>query len=462
MGFVDDLKSAALGLVESTVRPAWLDALLPGTYTPPNVPPGIGTLTYDFEDLRIEGNNKGTAYEFADATGTYVKPRGASSRRYPMRMWFSGPTYHLQAKAFAKGLESGGVGRLGHPIDGPLDVIPLGKWRRTDRLVNGANMAMFELTFFNTIGVVWPTAQLDPAAAILSTIAAFNAASAALLDAQLDLDSALEVASFKDKYDALVKRASNVLRVITDKQNDVKRKFDGIVDSINSGIDVLIRDPLTLAFQTKQMLGAPALALADIRARLDAFKNLAGDIFSASDSIATPVFDGPGSPGSPGFGPGNDSQSPNTFHLYDLFVTGAVVGQILSSINNEFTTAPDAILAAEEILDLADDMQVWQDVNWEAIGDSTFSTAANLDTGEGYQELQQAVALATGRLIEISFTLKQERSIVLERDRAPIELCAELYGDLSDESYDFFLSSNDFNGDEMMELPRGTEVLYYV
>jgi hypothetical protein len=462
MGFVDDLKSAALGLVDPYVRPPWLDRLQPGSYTPPNLPPGIGKLTYDFEDLRIVGNNKGTAFEFADAEGTYVKPRGASSRRYPMRIYFSGPNYDQVANAFAKGLDQKGVGRLEHPIDGPLDVVPLGRWSRSDRLVSNANMAIFEVTFFVTIDAVWPTAQIDPQAAVLSAIADFNVAAAVQLADQLDLDSALEVASFKDKYDALVKRASNVLRVITDKQNDVKRKFDGIVDSINNGIDVLIRDPLTLAAQTKVMLGEPARALADIRARLEAYKNLASDIFGSDDAVATPVFDGPGSPGSPGFGPGNDSQSPNTFHLYDLFVTGAVVGQILSAINNEFTTAPDAILAAEEILSLNDDMVAWQDENWEAIGDSTFSTQSNLDTGEGYQQLQQAVALVAGFLIEISFTLKQERSIVLDRARAPIELCAELYGDLSDETYDAFLVSNDFTGDEMNELPRGKEVIYYV
>jgi hypothetical protein len=458
MGFLDDLKSAVSDNIDATNVPNWRDRLKPGAYTSPSG----DRFEYEYTDLAIRGHNKGSAHEFADADGTYVQSRGSRSRRFPMVIRFSGTDYDLKADAFEEAISQKGVGQLEHPLKGKQDVVPLGRWQRRDNLVSGANEAIFTIEFFVTINIIYPTDQIDATSATLSAIDKFNAFSAEQLQKQLDLDSAMELSSFKDKYDSLVKKASNVLRVISDKQQDVQRKFDDIVESINNGIDVLVRDPLTLAFQTKVMLGEPARALADIRARLDAYKNLAADIFLDPEAVADPVFDGPGSPGSPGFGPGNDSQSTNQFHLFNLFVTGATVGTILSSINNEFTTAPDAIEAAEIILDLNDDMIAWQDDNWESISDASFSTNNNLDTGEGAQQLQEAVALATGRLIEISFTLKQERVITLDRAREPNELCAELYGAEFEEKFDFFLTSNNFVGTDFLEIPKGTDVVYYV
>jgi hypothetical protein len=408
------------------------------------------------------GRNKTSNHEFVDADGTYVQHKGASSRIYPMRMFFSGKDYDQRAATFEDMLGERGIGRLEHPMYGLIDVVPIRDWRRVDRLVSAGNQAVFEVRFMHTIGVIYPTGQEDAQALTLAAIEEFNALSAAQFAAQMDIDSALEEASFLDKYNSLVQKGSNVLGVIADKQADVQRKFDDVVDSINAGIDLLVGDPLTLAFQTKIMLGAPARALTDIRKRLDAYKNLASDIFSGPDALALPVFDGPGSPGSPGFGPGNDSQSPNAFHVNDLFVTGAVVGQMLSAINNEFLTATDAVEAADAILELADETTAWQDENYDSISGSTFSTESNTDTGEAYQKLQEAVSLITGFLIDISFTLKQEKTITLDRPRNIVELAGELYQDVGDETINTLITSNELTGAEIVELPKGKDIVYYV
>ncbi len=84
-----------------------------------------------------------------------------------------------------------------------------------------------------------------------------------------------------------------------------------------------------------------------------------------------------------------------------------------------------------------------------------------IDTGGAYQQLQDAVALTAGFLVEISFSLKQERVIILDRNRTIIDLAAELYGSIDDQ-LDFLISSNDLSGSEILELPRGREIVYYV
>lgn len=84
-----------------------------------------------------------------------------------------------------------------------------------------------------------------------------------------------------------------------------------------------------------------------------------------------------------------------------------------------------------------------------------------VDTGEAYQALQQSTALAAGYLVGLSFTLAQERRVTLDRARTIVDLAAELYGTV-DDTLDFLIDTNDLSGDEIIELPAGRTVVYYV
>ena len=62
--------------------------------------------------------------------------------------------------------------------------------------------------------------------------------------------------------------------------------------------------------------------------------------------------------------------------------------------------------------------------------------------------------------MEVSFSLVPERRIVLAKARTIVDLSAELYGQV-DEKIDFLIRSNDLSGDEIHELPKGREIVYY-
>ena len=57
-------------------------------------------------------------------------------------------------------------------------------------------------------------------------------------------------------------------------QEDVQKQFNAVNDSINNSIDVLVSQPLTLAFQTIILLQSPSRADAAISDRLTAYENL--------------------------------------------------------------------------------------------------------------------------------------------------------------------------------------------
>jgi hypothetical protein len=90
-----------------------------------------------------------------------------------------------------------------------------------------------------------------------------------------------------------------------------------------------------------------------------------------------------------------------------------------------------------------------------------FDDIEQVDPGGAYQALQAAVALVAGFLIETSFSLSVERRIVLDRPRTIVDLAAELFGSV-DDRLDELINNNALTGSEILELPRGKTIAYFV
>jgi prophage DNA circulation protein len=404
----------------------WNDRIIEAAY---NSPSGVRT-TFDYEDVSKAVDKKTTGFNFPDVKGTYVQDLGHTGYRYPLRVFFWGDDYDIEAEAFEASLLESGTGKLEHPAYGIVDVVPFGTITRRDDLKTRANQAIIEVTFWETTGLIYPTVQADPGTAVLIAVGEYNNTASEEFEDSIDVDSAVEQATFKNSYQSLLDKARSGLQVVADTQDDVRRQFDAIGDSINEGIDILVTQPLNLAFQTIQLIQAPGRALASIQASLSAYSDLLTSLIT-----------------------GDSEPDSNEFHTQDLYASTYITGAIISVVNTQFITKPEALEAAEEILEQLDAVTDWREANFQVLDE--------VDTGGAYQQLQEAVALTAGFLVEISFTLKQERRIVLDRDRTFIDLVAELYGE-TDERYDFLISSNDLSGSEIIEIPKGREIVYYV
>ncbi len=379
-----------------------------------------------YEDVSRETLKKTTAFEFPDSDNTLVQDLGHTSKRYPMRCIFWGKDHDKQASDFENGLNEKGIGKLEHPFYGDVDVVPFDLIARRDSLKSAANQSVISVTFFETIRLIYPNSQTDARNEVNDAIN--NTAATQAQESEDNIDNSLESNAelFKRKYNELLDNTKSSLEKIAEKTAAVQKQFDDISDSINRNIDVLIRDPATLAFQTNLLLQTPARSLTDIQARLGAYKELLGFVISGAPS------------------------SKNDFYMKNIFSTAIVSSTILAALNNQFVTKSTAIEFAADIVDIADQVE-----NWKA------TYAPSPDTGETYQQLQQAVALSAGFLVQLSFTLKEERTIVLDRKRTIIDLCAELFGNIDDE-LDFFITSNSLSGSEILELPIGRRLVYYI
>ena len=417
----------------------WQDRIRPAAWTSPT-----GTrFEFQYENVRKEFTKHTTAFDFPDADGTFVQTQGRSGHRFPLRIIFNGDDYDLLAQDFDDALGEDGISQLEHPMYGPFKVVPFGRIARRDDLKSRANQAIFDVTFFETNELLFPANVLSPLDAATAAVEEALQVQPDTFVNAIDVDSTIVRVSLRDRFEAVVDQVESFLRPIADVQsdiatvqNDIGAAFATVFDAIKFAIDVFIGDPLALGFQVGILIQLPARSTALIADRLTAYGTLLQQL--TTEGII--------------YLPSTDSQPENDFRNDDMFGSNLVLGSVTSVLNNEFTTKTDALLAAEQILGFSDAWVAWRDLN--------FVSLSLIDSGEVYQKVLDAVTIGAAFLVEISFSLKQERSLVLDVARTPLQLETQLYGTL-DENLDFLISSNDLVGGELLSVPVGQTVVYY-
>lgn len=428
---------------------AWQDRIREAAYTSPS-----GTrLVFAFEDVRLEVTKRSTPFVFPGVDGAYVQDNGRGARSFPLRCFFTGGDHDLDAEAFVEALLERGLGRLEHPFYGTFDVVPLGQITRRDDLRDAANQTVLEVTFSESLAAVYPRLQSSPRQAVVAELEALDAAGAAQFEESADLSTVAAQEETKAKTRSLLQDVSAELAELAAATSKISDEFQDALGAVNDGIDVLIGQPLGLAQQLYGLITAPARAVTGIKTRFDGYAALIDRVTTAADAQPALAFTG---------GvvlPSRRRLVSNAFHLAGLLSSSALAGMIQSTLEHQFESRPEALLAAAALLDELGDLVVWLDAGFATL--ATVGGAGGIDTGAAYQALQGAVALAAGRLVEISFALQPERRIVLDRPRTILDLSAELYGSIEDEQLNFFIASNGFTGSEILEIPRGRTVVYY-
>ena len=429
---------------------SWEDRIREAAYTPSS-----GTrVRFDFEDVSREIPLRGTVWEFPDVNDAYVQQTGNGARRYPMRCFFSGRDHDLLATAFESALLEHGPGRLEHPLYPPVTVVPFGDITRRDDLKTAANQTVIEVTFWTTIGAVYPSSRADPQNEIAAGLVGFDLAAAEQFQASMRLASEVDKAEAKAGIRGMLKEISDSLQGVSDSVESVNAEFRELQSTVNYGLDVLIGQPLQLAQQISNLIKAPGRALTGIQSRLDAYEDLFDKIFgSAAGNPGTTLESGTSIPL-------RTRKIANDFHASDLAALNAVGGAVTAVTNHAFLTKPEVLLAAERILALFTRVGDWRDAGYAALRDIPEGGYFKVDTGDSYQRMQRLVALTTGFLVQLSFQAVPERRIAIDRPRTIIDLAAELYGSV-DDKLDLLISSNDLVGDEILELRRGRVIRYY-
>jgi hypothetical protein len=440
----------------------WRDRVKEAAYKSPR-----GTrIKFLYEDVSREVTLRGTSFEFPGVADAYIQRTGHGPRRYPLRCYFAGPSCDLEATAFEAAILEHGTGLLEHPVYGHVQVVPFGDINRRDDLKTAANQVCVEVTFWTTLGAIYPTNDAHPQNEILAALGDFNVEAAQAFANATNLTTAANKAAAKATIRGMLKQVGGAFDDASSGVSAVRAVVKDVSDTINQGMDVLIGKPLLLAQQISNLIQAPGRAVAGLSSRLDGYGRLFESIFGTAAANPAERIDATSSLLS------RRNRVANDFHTADLFslncVAGSVVAVSAQPLDKDgrivrtpiFQTKPQAIAAAALILDLLDDVIEWRDDSFEALGTLPAVGIDQLDTGAAYQAIKHAAALAAGMLVQTSFALVPERSITLDRARTIIDVAAELYGAV-DSRLDFLIDTNNLTGSEILELPAGKKILYY-
>ena len=414
---------------------SWQDNLREAAYISPL---GFRTV-FLYEDVSKTLDKKTSNHEFPFFNGTFVQDLGHTGRKFPLRMFFSGDTYDKVVLDFEATLNERGIGRLEHPIYGTVNVIPFGSISRRDDLKTAANQAVIEVTFWESITEIYAGSITDIADLIVESLALFTAAASGQLSAEVFIESVSESVAFKKFFATQVGSTAVSFSTIVKASNSVNNAFSQTKQSMLTQLESVEQPNVSvLASQATLLAQLPGRVVeSSIDDRLVAYKSILVTIIS-DDTIMPASY---------------NKRIENEFFSRDVFAASYITGMITAVLSTTFTAKPDALSAAEAILLVFDAYVIWRDANY---------TRLELDdTGDMYAELLTTVLLTVGFLVQLSFSLSTEKRIVLVRPRSMIELVAELYGEV-DDKLDFFINSNDLSGSEILELPRGREIVYYV
>lgn len=447
------------------------DRIKTAAYTGPD-----GTrIEFEWEDLQKTISKKTKAHEFPDADYSFIRDSGVKGRTYPMKIFLTGRDHDILADRFENLLVQRGPGLLEHPLYGPKLVMPFADIQRYDKLKTEGNQTSFDVTFKETIADPHADENEDTSATVAVAIA--SGAFAAQFAASVDLGTPGERANFVSGMKALLAGLGDGLKSAQDGTASLQNGMDRINKSISNGLDAGILAPLTMAQQLKTLAGAPARSLASLKGRLAAYKNLAASIFSGS---GTGTGGGTGSSEN-GLGiiqagvvtPGVDSTEANLFHGNSFIAQTMVLGvaaAVADPVEGQaYKSRNDVVEQIDELQEIFDDFIAWSDANFVALADASpvvdpfepiASGQGSTDTGEAIDALALVVSTTIRHLTATAFVLPPQRAFTLESPCTPLELTARLYGELG--HLDDFIEANNLTGDEILLLPIGKTVVYYL
>lgn len=450
---------------------AWNEEIKEAAYTSPSGK----RQSFIFETVSRETDLKTAAYTFPEMDGQEIQSLGVGGRRFPFTCIFSGKDCLKEADAFEELLKERGAGILEHPTYGQVNVVPTGTIKRSDDLVSKLNESTIEITFAETLTLkklpessVLGSDQIEEALVSFDDAAAEEFASLIEGDNitdQLQLNSVADVQKksvFKDMnsfVDSIGEAADGIRQKIKDAQatiNQLTKKADTLVNNSASFARAMIqlaRFPSKVICSAMQKVTGYMTMITSIvnNAKKDpvginAIKNQfavtnvawAGMLAAFSSGVSLTAEEQKGA---------------------NVPTTGGNDGSSGGGAFSESETG--AMKSRAEVMEIVEQIEE-AFVSYKEYCDKIIATNSFVDCSDTYEKLLDVVIFSEKLLIENSFSLPTVKIIKLDRDRQIIELLSELYGADGFNRMDEFINDNDLTADEIVCIPMGREVRYYV
>ena len=447
---------------------AWNEEITEAAY---NSPSGKRQ-TFIFESVSRETDLKTAAYTFPEMDGQEIQSLGVGGRRFPCVCIFTGEDCLKQADAFEELLKERGNGILEHPIYGRVDVVPTGTIKRSDDLVSKLNESTIEITFAETIVLKnFPDSSILGADQINAALGSFDDAAAdefsGLIEGKSITDK-LQLNSIADtQKKSIFKDFSSFVDSIGDAADGIRQKMNDTKAAINQltkGADTLVNNSASFARAILQLARFPS------KVAVSAMQKVTGYMTTITSIVNNAKKD-----------PVGINAIKNQFAVTNVAWAGMVAalssGVSLTAEKQKGASVPTvggndgssgggqvangAMKSRAEVMEAVAQIES-AFVAYKQYCDKIVATDSFVDCSDTYENLLNVVVLSEKLLIENSFSLPSVKIIKLDRDRQVVELLCQLYGEDGFNRMDEFINDNALTADEIVCLPMGREVKYYV
>jgi len=411
--------------------------IIPFTFTAPSG----ATFLLSYDKVDREGGKKASVNEVLDSDVSITQDQGGTAERIPVECYFTGEDYDLVADGFYAALSERYTledpGFLLHPRWGLIEVFPL-KWKQSENFVSGSRRANFTIEFIRVypLGGIFEaiTKGISQVVQLLSLLKSgfFESFLLNTVENIQSIGATLQASLDTVKSDILGLTSNHT--DLSDRINNIYLDASDLISDVGSNVDIVIS-------QIQDILQIPVLLEDATFSKINNYTSTINSLITDNSNVSDI----------------SNEIKKNKAMTYERLTGFAFACQCASSLYTDFKTREDAIKAIE-ILD--------ESYSLFTTNLNDYKVNSNLETSfagdyEFLNNLHEIYRLSVALLLEKSFSLAREFSIVLNEISDPVTLCYEYYGKVDNETLNFFFESNNISNSEFIELDKGSEVVFY-
>jgi hypothetical protein len=386
-----------------------------------------------------------TEFDFPNIAGSLIFRGTNKARKFSLHIIFQGDDQIDIAEQFEESANDPRLWTVQHPIYGTLTVQPVSL--KFDP--SGFNTTVVTGTLLETIVFGGPKITKDPRANILFqkqqmdelTAEAYQVAISQLKPGIKDVNTL--TAYNKVIYDI----GTKTVKLTEDAGN-----YFNAFNAANASIQSLASNPLLAMQDFQTVINYPSQFVDSIKNRITTIQTQFGSLSNQVGNILSI----------------NDKKNFEATGV-TLVSSMAIVSVTSYDSNGNIVTGtvlPD-YATKQDVLDVIEDIQIMYNA-FLALLDSLQTTNGGLETSYipdagSLQALDQIISFTISNLTNIALSSKQERIVLLTEDSNVIIQAHKYYGLLIDDStIDTVIKNNGISLNEIMQLSKGRELLFYI
>ena len=373
----------------------------------------------------IEFNH--AAFDFPNVAGTLVKRTQPKGTKYKIEIYFEGEDHLDISRKFQISSYDVRPWTINHPMYGSLKVQPISinfddtKFNRTKIMISA----------IETISSVYPTATVVPVNKITVDSAAAMQTSASTVSLLSPPPASSMVKQNKDLY-------SLGIKVVFDKLE--AQKYFNLFNKAMTAIDKITVLPLQAIQALQAVISAPSLWVQSVQQRMSLMTAQYATLSSSISNLST-------------------LQDKSLFESNAGSILSAMVVTAATPMDGDYNSKSDVININTTIYNTYNEYIF-------LINSITYENGGNpsgwIPDYEFQLQLSKLVNYTVSNLLVIALDAKQEMSLVLEEDSNVIILAHRFFGLLDDDStIDQFIANNKIGLSQLMQVKKGTVVIYY-